>query len=93
MVCHLSLVQLYLCPVLKQHEGDFGTDSVILNRGQMTRTTPEPESLSPNFQAIPAEGYLTTTDLMCTRPAYTAVLWCFELRSRDFTTSPLGMLA
>ncbi|GBM87328.1 hypothetical protein AVEN_53506-1 [Araneus ventricosus] len=26
---------------LKQHEGHFGTDLVILNRGQVTRTTPE----------------------------------------------------
>ncbi|GBM22275.1 hypothetical protein AVEN_144651-1 [Araneus ventricosus] len=28
-------------PFLKQHEGYFGTDLVILNHGQMTRTIPE----------------------------------------------------
>ncbi|GBM62866.1 hypothetical protein AVEN_38397-1 [Araneus ventricosus] len=28
-------------PVLKQHEGYYGTDLVILNRGQMTRITPD----------------------------------------------------
>ncbi|GBM66184.1 hypothetical protein AVEN_246404-1 [Araneus ventricosus] len=52
-----------------QHEGYFGTDLVILNLGQMTRTTPELAPPSPNFHATPAGGRLTTTyDLACNRP-------------------------
>ncbi|GBM32642.1 hypothetical protein AVEN_89640-1 [Araneus ventricosus] len=56
-------------PVLKQHEGYLGTDLVILNRGQMTRTTPELASPSPNFRATPTRGRLATTyDLACNGP-------------------------
>ncbi|GBM09915.1 hypothetical protein AVEN_86803-1 [Araneus ventricosus] len=53
-----------------QHEGNFGKDLVILNRGQMTRTTPElAPPLSPNFHATPTGGRLATTyDLTCNRP-------------------------
>ncbi|GBM23965.1 hypothetical protein AVEN_198198-1 [Araneus ventricosus] len=40
-----SLVTLRL--VLKQHEGYFGADLAIFNRGQMTRATPE---LAPLFK-------------------------------------------
>ncbi|GBN29803.1 hypothetical protein AVEN_33460-1, partial [Araneus ventricosus] len=49
------------------------TSLVILNHCQMTRTTPE---LAPpsNFCTTPEGGNLATTDLTCTRPAYTAVL-------------------
>ncbi|GBO37013.1 hypothetical protein AVEN_240801-1 [Araneus ventricosus] len=56
-------------PFLKQHEGYFGTDLVILNLGQMTRTTPGLAPPSPNFHATPAGGRLATTyDLACSRP-------------------------
>ncbi|GBM29908.1 hypothetical protein AVEN_246467-1 [Araneus ventricosus] len=56
-------------PFLKQHEGYLGTDLVILNRGQMTRTTPELAPPSPNFRATPTGGRLATTyDLACNRP-------------------------
>ncbi|GBN48287.1 hypothetical protein AVEN_109870-1, partial [Araneus ventricosus] len=37
----------------------FGTDPVILNRSQMTRTTPELVLLPSNFRTIPAGGRLT----------------------------------
>ncbi|GBN63813.1 hypothetical protein AVEN_190365-1 [Araneus ventricosus] len=54
---------------VNQHEGYFGTDLVILNLGQMTRTTPELAPPSPNFHATPTGGRLTTTfDLTCNRP-------------------------
>ncbi|GBO02126.1 hypothetical protein AVEN_154094-1 [Araneus ventricosus] len=53
----------------EQHEGYFGTNLVILNLGQMTRTTPELAPPSPNFHATPTGGRLTTTyDLTCNRP-------------------------
>ncbi|GBM62133.1 hypothetical protein AVEN_207622-1 [Araneus ventricosus] len=38
--------------------GLFWTDLVILNRGQMTRTTPDLELPSPNFHATAAGGRL-----------------------------------
>ncbi|GBM18441.1 hypothetical protein AVEN_66808-1 [Araneus ventricosus] len=41
----------------------------------MTRTIPELALHSPSFRATPAGGHLALTDLACTRPAYTAVLW------------------
>ncbi|GBN71404.1 hypothetical protein AVEN_90135-1 [Araneus ventricosus] len=53
----------------KHHESYFGTDLVILNHGQMTRTTPELAPFSPNFHATPTGGRLATTyDLTCNRP-------------------------
>ncbi|GBM17578.1 hypothetical protein AVEN_80881-1 [Araneus ventricosus] len=53
----------------KQHEGYFGTDFVILNHSQMTRTTPELAPPSPNFHATPMGGRLATMyDLACNRP-------------------------
>ncbi|GBM36875.1 hypothetical protein AVEN_82859-1 [Araneus ventricosus] len=58
-----------LTSLLKQHEGYFGTDLVILNLGQMTRTTPELAPPSLNFHATPTGGRLTTMfDLTCNRP-------------------------
>ncbi|GBN57176.1 hypothetical protein AVEN_158016-1 [Araneus ventricosus] len=52
-----------------QHEGYFGTDLVILNRGQMTETTPELAPRSPSFHATPTLGHLATTGgLACNRP-------------------------
>ncbi|GBL97278.1 hypothetical protein AVEN_274625-1, partial [Araneus ventricosus] len=51
------------------HEGYFGTDLVILNRGQMTRTTPELAPPSQSFRATPTGGRLATAyDLACNRP-------------------------
>ncbi|GBM23278.1 hypothetical protein AVEN_214546-1 [Araneus ventricosus] len=44
--------------VLKQHEGYFGTDLVILNIGQMTRMTPKLARSSPNFRTKPAPSVL-----------------------------------
>ncbi|GBN80921.1 hypothetical protein AVEN_213904-1, partial [Araneus ventricosus] len=47
----------------------FGTDLVILNHGQMTRTTPELVPPSSSFHATPTGGRLATThDLMRNRP-------------------------
>ncbi|GBM26191.1 hypothetical protein AVEN_197009-1 [Araneus ventricosus] len=43
----------------KQLKGYFGTNFVTLNRGQMTRTTPELEPPCPNFRTPPAGGCLT----------------------------------
>ncbi|GBO21093.1 hypothetical protein AVEN_148555-1 [Araneus ventricosus] len=43
---------------LKQHKGYFGMDLVILNLGQMTRTTPELDAPSPSFLTTPAGGPL-----------------------------------
>ncbi|GBL78861.1 hypothetical protein AVEN_48849-1 [Araneus ventricosus] len=64
--------------VLKQHEGYFGTDLVILNRGQMTRTTPE---LAPPLQTSAPhqweDVWLPTYDLACntpnTRPIFSGI--------------------
>ncbi|GBN70559.1 hypothetical protein AVEN_44971-1 [Araneus ventricosus] len=47
----------------------------MLNRDQITKTTPHRAPPSPNFRTTPAGGYLAPTDLTSTRPAYTAVLW------------------
>ncbi|GBN65260.1 hypothetical protein AVEN_18400-1 [Araneus ventricosus] len=64
-----SLVYLYKRPVLKQHEGYFGTHFVILNRGQMTRTTLELAPPSPNFCTTLERGRLATTyNLAYNRP-------------------------
>ncbi|GBM72867.1 hypothetical protein AVEN_39763-1 [Araneus ventricosus] len=64
-----SLVILSLSPVLKQHEDYFGKDLVILNLGQMTRTTQE---LAPPLQTSTPhqrEGvWLSTYDLPCNKP-------------------------
>ncbi|GBN27752.1 hypothetical protein AVEN_157994-1 [Araneus ventricosus] len=45
LAAKLGLVLVILTSLLKQHEGYFGTDLVILNRGQTTRMTPELASL------------------------------------------------
>ncbi|GBM74680.1 hypothetical protein AVEN_58519-1 [Araneus ventricosus] len=45
---------IILTSVLKRHEGYFGTDLDILNRGQMTKTTSELPTPSPNFHTTPA---------------------------------------
>ncbi|GBN30892.1 hypothetical protein AVEN_239465-1 [Araneus ventricosus] len=77
---------------LKQHEGYFGKDLVILNSGQMTRTTPE---LAPsrNFYATPTCGRLDTTyDLTCnmphTRRIFSGIGCRTGVESRDLTTRP-----
>ncbi|GBM74015.1 hypothetical protein AVEN_57815-1 [Araneus ventricosus] len=44
---------------LKQHDGYFGTDLVALNRGQMTRTTPELVPPSLNFHTTSVGKRLT----------------------------------
>ncbi|GBN65547.1 hypothetical protein AVEN_104710-1 [Araneus ventricosus] len=49
------------------------TDIAILNRGQLTRTTPDPAP-PPNFLSTSARGHLPPADLRCTRHAYTVVL-------------------
>ncbi|GBM52912.1 hypothetical protein AVEN_197218-1 [Araneus ventricosus] len=43
---------------LKENEGYFGTEIVILNRSQMTQTAPEPESLFLTH-TTPAGGHFT----------------------------------
>ncbi|GBN35561.1 hypothetical protein AVEN_157061-1 [Araneus ventricosus] len=54
------------CTVLKQHEG---TDLVILNRGQITRTTPELASrLQTSAPHQRKDAWSLTYDLMCKRP-------------------------
>ncbi|GBM07032.1 hypothetical protein AVEN_63474-1 [Araneus ventricosus] len=40
----------------------------------MSRTTPEPVPLSPNFRATPEGGHLDPTELTCTIPAHMAIL-------------------
>ncbi|GBM13671.1 hypothetical protein AVEN_148193-1 [Araneus ventricosus] len=80
----LSLVML--TSVLKQHDY-FGTDLVILNLGQMTRTTPELAPPSSNFHATPTGGRLTTTyDLTCNRPHTRRIFSVIGFR----TCSPLA---
>ncbi|GBN09613.1 hypothetical protein AVEN_44887-1 [Araneus ventricosus] len=54
LVC-FSLVS----PVLNKIEGYFGTCLVNLNRGQMTRVTPELAPASPNFRNTPAGRHFT----------------------------------
>ncbi|GBN87081.1 hypothetical protein AVEN_76619-1 [Araneus ventricosus] len=59
---------------MKQHQGYFGTDLIILNRRQMMRTIPE---LAPPLQtSAPHQRCfgLATMDLPRTGPAYTAFL-------------------
>ncbi|GBN07690.1 hypothetical protein AVEN_16648-1 [Araneus ventricosus] len=47
----------------------FGTDLVIFNQGQVTRTTPELAPPSPNFHTTLTGGRLAIThDLACNRP-------------------------
>ncbi|GBN87511.1 hypothetical protein AVEN_24458-1 [Araneus ventricosus] len=49
--------------------GLFWEDLVILNRDQMTRTTPELAPPSPSFHATPPGGRLAATcGLACNRP-------------------------
>ncbi|GBN86159.1 hypothetical protein AVEN_264282-1 [Araneus ventricosus] len=45
LAAKLGLVLVILTSLLKQHESYFGTDLVILNRGQTTRMTPELASI------------------------------------------------
>ncbi|GBL74014.1 hypothetical protein AVEN_230931-1 [Araneus ventricosus] len=61
-------------PFGSNKKGYFGTDLVIFNRGQMTRTTPELETRFPNFRTTLAGGRLPPPiyDLTCNRPTYTA---------------------
>ncbi|GBM66348.1 hypothetical protein AVEN_227814-1 [Araneus ventricosus] len=64
-----SKVRCINVPILKQHEGYFRADLVILNLGQMTRTTPELAPPLPNFRTTPTGGRLTPKyDLTCNRP-------------------------
>ncbi|GBL86762.1 hypothetical protein AVEN_96004-1 [Araneus ventricosus] len=59
-----SSVYFNLRPISQQHGGYFGTNLVILNRGQMTRTT---LSQHPqNFRAPPKVKQLAPTDLAYT---------------------------
>ncbi|GFY04613.1 hypothetical protein TNCV_4416961 [Trichonephila clavipes] len=44
-------------------QGLLATDLVILNHGQITRTTPELAPPSPNFHTTPTLGRLSSTDL------------------------------
>ncbi|GBM46574.1 hypothetical protein AVEN_271522-1 [Araneus ventricosus] len=50
-------VELYY-PILKQHKCYFGTDTVILNRGEMTMTTPEFADPSTNIPITSANPIL-----------------------------------
>ncbi|GBM34109.1 hypothetical protein AVEN_235053-1 [Araneus ventricosus] len=89
----LDFVRLYLRPVLKQHEGYFGTDLVILNLGQMTRTTPE-RTHPLQTSATPGGRCLATTyNLACSRPHTRRIIsgvgfrvWDPPTPSRNFTT-------
>ncbi|GBM68617.1 hypothetical protein AVEN_106098-1 [Araneus ventricosus] len=66
-------VQLYLGAVLKQHEGFFGTDHVILSHGQMTWMKPE-LALLPNFRITSERGrFVYESDITITRHIYTVV--------------------
>ncbi|GBM72741.1 hypothetical protein AVEN_67707-1 [Araneus ventricosus] len=72
-------------PFLKQHEGYLGTDLGILNRGQVTRTTPElVPAPSPNFRATPTGGRLAITyDLACGRPHTRRIFGGIRFRGWD----------
>ncbi|GBM81151.1 hypothetical protein AVEN_226971-1 [Araneus ventricosus] len=70
---------------------------VILNRYQVTRTTPELAPLSPDFRATPTGGRLATTyDLVCNRPHTRRIFRGIKFRTcdppafqnRDLTTRP-----
>ncbi|GBM71923.1 hypothetical protein AVEN_102951-1 [Araneus ventricosus] len=83
-------------PFLKQHEGCFWTALVILNRGQMTRTTAGLAPPFPSSRIAPAGECLATAyDSACNRPKHdgSSVESGFQpgtlrLRSRDLTTRP-----
>ncbi|GBM34462.1 hypothetical protein AVEN_106705-1 [Araneus ventricosus] len=63
-ILFLLQVLVILASRFETTRGLFWDDFVILNPGQMTRTTP-----SPNFHATPTGGRLATTyDLACNRP-------------------------
>ncbi|GBM29902.1 hypothetical protein AVEN_246462-1 [Araneus ventricosus] len=50
-------------------DGNLWTDVIILNRGQVTRTTLELAPPYPNFRSTPAGGRLATAyGLACARP-------------------------
>ncbi|GBM32952.1 hypothetical protein AVEN_258893-1 [Araneus ventricosus] len=72
-------------PFLKQHESYLGMDFIILNRSQMTRTTPDPAP--PNFRATPMGGRLATTyHLACNKPHTRRIFSGIGFRTRDLTT-------
>ncbi|GBL80391.1 hypothetical protein AVEN_92295-1 [Araneus ventricosus] len=59
----------YINVLLKQHEGYFGTDLIILNRGQITRATPEPAPHLQNYAPHQREDVCPSTyDLACKSP-------------------------
>ncbi|GBN11992.1 hypothetical protein AVEN_764-1 [Araneus ventricosus] len=69
--CHESVTWLVVNrPIYitkqQQQEGYFGT-ILVMNRGRMTRTTPELAPLAPNFRT----SEKTMLDLTCARPTYT----------------------
>ncbi|GBM78946.1 hypothetical protein AVEN_40510-1 [Araneus ventricosus] len=82
-----------------QHEGYFGTDLVILNLGQMTRTTPD---LVPSLQSsVPHQREDVsppTYDLACKQAQYTTDLrwnqvWNLKPSGPKAQTLPLGTAA
>ncbi|GBM78127.1 hypothetical protein AVEN_17051-1 [Araneus ventricosus] len=78
---------------MKQHEGYFGMDLVILNHGQMMRTAPELAPPSPNFHATATgERLESTSDLVCKGPIHggSSVELGFELSGPKVETLPLG---
>ncbi|GBN64142.1 hypothetical protein AVEN_186541-1 [Araneus ventricosus] len=61
----VNTVWLYLRPVLKQHEGYFGTNLAISNLGQMTRIPP---GLAPTLQASAPHQRDDVWPPTCNRP-------------------------
>ncbi|GBL74821.1 hypothetical protein AVEN_243670-1 [Araneus ventricosus] len=87
-----------LRPVLKKHKDYFGTHLIILNYGQMSRTTPEPAPSSPSFRTTLSGGHLTPAVRFSSHQAHrhdsSSVECVFEpgtLRPQDLhlTTRPL----
>ncbi|GBN77542.1 hypothetical protein AVEN_247067-1 [Araneus ventricosus] len=79
----------------KQHEGHFGADLVILNRDQITRTTPELSNpLSKLSHRTSWRGLGTTYDLTCNSQRTADLQWnrasSLGPSGPDAETLPLG---
>ncbi|GBL62549.1 hypothetical protein AVEN_8142-1, partial [Araneus ventricosus] len=74
-----------------EQESYFGADLVILNHGQMTRTTPELTNPSPNFHEAPTGGRLATAyDLARNRPHTRRIFSGIGFRTWNPPILPLG---
>ncbi|GFV12117.1 hypothetical protein TNCV_1796041 [Trichonephila clavipes] len=63
-------MRVIVTPHYKAARGLLATDLVILNHGQVTRTTPETAHPSPNFHTTPTGGRLSLNRYHAQRPPF-----------------------